>query len=293
MIFETTLTITDPTADRTITLPNASGTVAVSAGTGIDLSAAGAVSVDVSDFMTNGSNNRILTATGTDAMNAEANLTFDGDTLQVTTTGTGDTLVLESSDAPAQDNDMAPNLVLLRSGIPAATTNTDAGKIQFKALDSDGGTTRLLGHIQSEFNTATGGNGSARMRFNVSSSGGSGHNDYEYLRFDGGVRDVVFNEDGRDIDVRIEGDSDTALFFTDASSDRIGIGTTSPTHKLQVNGDFAATTKSFDIEHPTKEGMRLHHGSLEGPEHGVYIRGKNNSGTIHLPDYWKGLVDEE
>ena len=39
--------------------------------------------------------------------------------------------------------------------------------------------------------------------------------------------------------------------------------------------------------------MRLHHGSLEGPEHGVYIRGKNNSGTIHLPDYWKGLVDED
>ena len=79
--FETTLTITDPTADRTITLPNASGTVAVSAGTGIDLSAAGAVSVDVSDFMTNGANNRILTATGTDAMNAEANLTFNGNAL--------------------------------------------------------------------------------------------------------------------------------------------------------------------------------------------------------------------
>ena len=39
--------------------------------------------VDVSDFMTNGSNNRIVTATGTDAMNAEANLTFDGDVLLV------------------------------------------------------------------------------------------------------------------------------------------------------------------------------------------------------------------
>ena len=76
--------------------------------------------------------------------------------LHVKHTGNGDTLILESTDAPAQDNDMAPNLVLLRSGIPAASTNTDAGKIQFKALDSDGGTTRLLGHIQSEFNTATG-----------------------------------------------------------------------------------------------------------------------------------------
>ena len=264
----------------------------LAAGTGLDLSGK-TFSVDVSDFMTNGSNNRILTATGTDAMNAEANLTFDGDTLQVTTTGTGDTLVLESSDAPAQDNDMAPNLVLLRSGIPAASTNTDAGKIQFKALDSDGGTTRTLAHIQSEFNTATGSNGSGRMRFNVASSGGSGHNDYEYMRFDGGVRDVIINEFGQDIDFRIEGDSDTALFFTDASSDKIGIGTTSPTHKLQVNGDFAATTKSFDIEHPTKEGMRLHHGSLEGPEHGVYIRGRLEGNEIDLPEYWLGLVDED
>ena len=34
--------------------------------------------------MTNGSNNRVVTATGTDAMNAEANMTFDGSTLSVT-----------------------------------------------------------------------------------------------------------------------------------------------------------------------------------------------------------------
>ena len=62
-----------------------SGTVTlnVGAGTGIDV-AADAISVDVSDFMSNGSNNRVLTATGTDAMNAEANMTFDGSTLAVT-----------------------------------------------------------------------------------------------------------------------------------------------------------------------------------------------------------------
>ena len=64
------------------------------------------------------------------------------------------------------------------------------------------------------------------------------------------------------------------------------------TNNLNVDGSFSATTKSFDIEHPTKEGMRLHHGSLEGPEHGVYIRGKNKGNVIELPDYWLGLVDE-
>ncbi len=69
-----------------------SGSLAVGAGTGIDV-AADSISVDVSDFMSNGSNNRILTATGADAMNAEANLTFDGSTLAVTgaLTTTGNT----------------------------------------------------------------------------------------------------------------------------------------------------------------------------------------------------------
>ena len=64
-------------------LAESEGVMSVGAGTGIDV-AANAISVDVSDFMTNGSNNRIVTATGADAMNAEANLTFDGSTLSVT-----------------------------------------------------------------------------------------------------------------------------------------------------------------------------------------------------------------
>ena len=63
---------------------------------------------------------------------------------------------------------------------------------------------------------------------------------------------------------------------------------------LAINGHLSATTKSFDIEHPTKEGKRLIHGSLEGAEHGVYVRGKLKEGDeIDLPDYWIGLVDED
>ena len=74
----------------------------------------------------------------------------------------------------------------------------------------------------------------------------------------------------------------------------VGIGTTSPGYKLEVNGSFAATTKSFVIKHPTKEGKKLRYGSLEGPENGVYVRGKlKGSNVIELPDYWTKLVDPE
>jgi hypothetical protein len=73
----------------------------------------------------------------------------------------------------------------------------------------------------------------------------------------------------------------------------IGIGTDTPAYKLEVAGSFAATTKSFVIDHPTKEGMKLRYGSLEGPELGVYVRGRTQSSIIELPDYWTGLVDEE
>ena len=82
-----------------------SGSLAVGAGTGIDV-AADAISVDVSDFMSNGSNNRVLTATGTHAMNAEANMTFDGSTLDVTGAirATGDVTAFYSSDKNLKQN---------------------------------------------------------------------------------------------------------------------------------------------------------------------------------------------
>jgi hypothetical protein len=60
---------------------------------------------------------------------------------------------------------------------------------------------------------------------------------------------------------------------------------------LLVNGHFAATTKSFLIDHPSKTGMKLQYASLEGPENGVYVRGRA-TGDIALPDYWTELVDE-
>jgi len=54
-----------------------------------------------------------------------------------------------------------------------------------------------------------------------------------------------------------------------------------------------ALGKSFDIQHPTKEGHRLRYACIEGPEVAVYHRGRLTGETeILLPDYWVNLVHE-
>ena len=78
----------------------------------------------------------------------------------------------------------------------------------------------------------------------------------------------------------------------------VGINETSPSYGLEVNGTahvtgaFSAGSKSFLIDHPTKENHMLQYGSLEGPEFGVYVRGKTDLSEIELPEVWIGLVHE-
>ena len=104
----------------------------------------------------------------------------------------------------------------------------------------------------------------------------------------------------------IEGDDGTpqALYVT---GDVTIIGDTGQTGNIKASGTITANNfvgsvstasgkssgaKAFDIPHPTKDGHRLRHICLEGPESAVYFRGKvRNRSVIQLPKYWKGLVD--
>ena len=71
----------------------------------------------------------------------------------------------------------------------------------------------------------------------------------------------------------------------------VGIGTNYPSYALHVNGSIVGSYKSFLIDHPSKEGKKLMHGCIEGPELAVYFRGKSDLNLIKTPDYWEGLVD--
>lgn len=68
---------------------------------------------------------------------------------------------------------------------------------------------------------------------------------------------------------------------------------TAPTFRGTFIGR-ATGNKSFDIPHVTEPGKRIRHVCAEGPEPGIYIRGKlKNSNKITLPEYWNGLIDPE
>ena len=78
----------------------------------------------------------------------------------------------------------------------------------------------------------------------------------------------------------------TPLLSINSDAIRSNVGVT-------ISGALQATTKSFLINHPLKEGKKLRYGSLEGPEHGVYCRGRLKGNVIDLPDYWTALVDPD
>ena len=57
----------------------------------------------------------------------------------------------------------------------------------------------------------------------------------EIMRLEWGDRgQVVFNEQGLDRDLRVEGDTDANLLFVDAGTDKVGVGVSAPSEKLTV-----------------------------------------------------------
>ena len=85
--------------------------------------------------------------------------------------------------------------------------------------------------------------------------------------------------------------------LTVLATGKFGSTVTAPTFVGNVIGNVtgkASDNKSFDIPHATQEGKRIRHVCAEGPEAGIYVRGRlTGKNTIELPDYWEGLVDPD
>lgn len=75
------------------------------------------------------------------------------------------------------------------------------------------------------------------------------------------------------------------------------VTTISPvTGTLSVTGTASGNKLlgNFDIPHVKQKGKRIRHIIAEGPEAGIYVRGKlEGTNIIELPEYWDGLVDPD
>jgi hypothetical protein len=121
--------------------------VDLTAGTGIDLTSvsgatggayAATIGVDVSDFMSNGVDNRVLTARSADTFNAEQYLTFDGTRLAVVNPTTssatqGGILKLVSDDGAALGDDHRLGVLAFQGAEDGANNWTTGAKIQAMA----------------------------------------------------------------------------------------------------------------------------------------------------------------
>ena len=110
-------------------------------------------------------------------------------------------------------------------------------------------------------------------------------NGNQYINGDSGTPNALYVTGGGSVDsLYVDGD----VYVTG----RVDCG-----NKGRLASRFSsadARPKPFDLKHPSREGYRLRYACIEGPEVGVYVRGRvKDEKVIDLPKYWKDLVHED
>ena len=134
-------------------------------------------------------------------------------------------MTLTSTDAGAT---AAPLIDLYRDSATPAASDT-LGEIEFNGEDS-AGNKQAYGLIHASILSPTSTAEQGQLHFETATAGAL----TEKMII--GTTNLVINEIGAVFNVRIEGDTDDNLFYTDATNSRIGVGTVSPAQKLDVVG---------------------------------------------------------
>ena len=194
------------------------------------------IKIDGSTISTTGNNDSItLAPNGTGDVNVDADTLRVGDSnsnATITTNGTGD-LILNTN---AGTNSSSITIADAANGDITLSAN-GTGEVNINKVDID------AGNID---DTTIGANSAASGAFTALTVDNLQiDNDIIYrssiARIDIASAETVINNPGGDVDFRVEGDTNANLLFVDASTDRIGIGTSTPLSTLDVRGDVGVT----------------------------------------------------
>ena len=117
--------------------------------------------------MTNGADNRIVTAVGTNGLNAEANFTFNGLNAEISSTGNGPSFNLRTSSTTALHN---PTLNFV-SDDTTGSDNDELGLIQWAGYDAGGGY-NVYADIEGSIASAAAGTEGGKLTISVASHDG-------------------------------------------------------------------------------------------------------------------------
>ena len=197
-------------------------------------------------------------AGGTDIFQLTATTATFNDNVSINIDDNTDGLTITSTDADATNG---PGLRLFRNSASPADGD-DIGRIIFSG-ENDASEQINYGIIRGDLLDVTDGTEDGVIKYETIFAG----TNREMMRMGNG-EGVIINEDGIDMDFRVESDTETHAFFVEGSTNRVGLRTSSPQDELHVNDSGSAAVRVSGGDNNNKKAQ-MGYDTSDGP----YIKG--------------------
>ena len=202
-------------------------------------------------------NNTVATVTGANALAGEANLTFDGSNLTVTSTSAGSTtnpfVIIDRNSASPADNDVL-------------------GRVNFRGRTDSGANADYVFLTAQALDVSNGGeNGS----LNIAGLVGAAERSFVKCK----PTEVIINEDSEDMDFRVESNANTHALFVQASNGNIGIQQTNPAYTVEIGDADSGRGMMFNLYSNVGQ-IKTRASSTDSQTHMNFEAGLASAGTI-------------